>query len=494
MSGSLTPACRQGPQSRLKHPCSCRCCDKGRFRDAFVPALHPPALILAHSAPPRSRDSPRLAHHKNESGTLLSVGNSRRRMDTPPAWRSYTRLGGPLSPPVNRLQSPRPTHRVNFTMSLGRLVYYSAVLAGWAALIAWIVAEWVILGRLPLEVLLTAAVVGGAIGCAVNVAAGMSGTGLQTLLKRAAPGFVGGAIGGAVGGLVGDVAYGIGLPRGLGWMLMGVGIGMVEGIQERSFEKVRNGLIGGAIGGLIGGFLFDPVQALAASGSGMSSRATAFVVLGLSIGACIGLAHVVLKEAWLTVLDGYRPGRQLILSRSVTTLGRADHLPLPFLGTMNADLSPEQVRIARQPDGHFFIEDIGGTQRSWLNQVPIHQPVGLRDNDVIKVGRNLIRFNERRATHPSQSTLGTASPRQTPAPPPPPVPVPPPPPVPTRSSGVTAFPLRHGDAPNGGSGAGAKPVTPPPSAPPPPAPPHRGPTISNSSPASRPPSPPPPRR
>ena len=376
-------------------------------------------------------------------------------------------------------------------MSLGRLVYYSAVLAGWAALFAWIVAEWVILGRLPLEVLLTAAIVGGAIGCAVNVAAGMSGTGLQALLKRAAPGFLGGAIGGAVGGLIGDVAYGIGLPRGLGWMLMGVGIGMVEGIQERSFEKVRNGLIGGAIGGLIGGFLFDPVQALAASGSGMSSRATAFVVLGLSIGACIGLAHVVLKEAWLTVLDGYRPGRQLILSRPVTTLGRADHLPLPFLGTMNAELSPEQVRIARQPDGRFFIEDIGSTQRSWLNQVPIQQPVGLGDNDVIKVGRNLIRFNERRAAHPGQSTADMANPRQANAPPPP-VPVPPPPPAPARSSGGAASPLRHGDAPHAGSGASGKPAPPPPAIPPPPAPPRRVPAIPTASPATRPPNSPPP--
>jgi hypothetical protein len=118
--------------------------------------------------------------------------------------------------------------------------------------------------------------------------------------------------------------------------------------------------------------------------------------------------------------------------------------------------------------------------------------VGLGNNDVIKVGRNLIRFNERRAPHPSQSPAGTTSPRQAPAPPPPPVPPPPPPPVPSRSLGGTPSPLRHGDTPHAGNGAGAKPVTPPPSVPPPLAPPGRGPTIPNASPASRPPSPPPP--
>ena len=114
-------------------------------------------------------------------------------------------------------------------MSLGRLVYYSAILAGWAAFVAWAVAETAILSRLQFEVLLTAAVVGGGIGCAVNVAAGLSGSSsIQSLLRRMLPGAIGGALGGAIGGVLGDIAYGFGLPRGLGWMLMGMGIGVVE--------------------------------------------------------------------------------------------------------------------------------------------------------------------------------------------------------------------------------------------------------------------------
>lgn len=369
-------------------------------------------------------------------------------------------------------------------MSLARLVYYSAILAGWGAFLAWLISESAVLGRIPFDVVITAAIVGGAIGCAVNIASGLGGGGVNAIARRALPGLLGGAVGGAIGGLIGDAAYSFGVPRGFGWMLMGVGIGVVEGVQEKSLNKIRNGLIGGTLGGLVGGFLFDPIQSLVASGSGMSSRATAFVVLGLAIGAGIGLAQVVLKDAWLTVLDGYRPGRQLILSRPTTTLGRAEHLPLPFIGTMNADIAPEHVRISRQQSGAFTIEDVSGGTRASLNRQPITSPMRLSDGDVIKLGSNLIRFNERNARPNDQTPLATVAATQAraaaPAPPPPPVPGGPPragsppkvPPQPTRVSAPsptvrsTTTPVRPQVPPSSSGGSTRKPPPPPPPPPP----------------------------
>jgi hypothetical protein len=357
-------------------------------------------------------------------------------------------------------------------MSFGRLVYYSAVLAGWAAFAAWLIAETVILARLPaIEVLLTAGIVGAAIGCAVNIAAGLNNPSVPAIFSRALPGLAGGAIGGALGGLVGDLAYGMGLPRGLGWMLMGIGIGILEGVQEQSLSKIRNGLIGGAAGGLLGGVLFDPIQKLAASGSGMSSRAIAFVVLGLAIGACIGLAQVVLKEAWLTVIDGYRPGRQLILSRPVTTLGRAEHLPLPFMGPMNREVAIEHARILRQGDGGFVLEDLGVGPGIALNRKPLASATRLFDGDVIKLGPNVIRFNERHArpgNHGFEQAGHVAS--QTKQQPPPAPSPPPPPPAPLRAANPGApRPVMSqpqlSTRPTPGS---RTPPPPPPPAPPPP--------------------------
>ena len=233
-------------------------------------------------------------------------------------------------------------------MSLTRLVYYSAIIGGWAALLGWLIAE-VLFFRLGSAggrsvVAIVGGIVGEAVGTGLSLVAGMANAQWKQMAMRLMPGLVGGALGGAAGSFLGDLLFeSVGFPRAIGWAFVGMGIGVADGIYERSGSKIRNGLIGGALGGLLGGFLFDPIQRLISSGSGMSSRAAAFVILGICIGALIGLTQVVLKHAWLTVLDGYRTGRQLILSQAITTIGRAEHLPLPFLGPNNQDLELEHL-------------------------------------------------------------------------------------------------------------------------------------------------------
>ncbi|MFH1918386.1 MAG: FHA domain-containing protein, partial [Planctomycetota bacterium] len=227
----------------------------------------------------------------------------------------------------------------------------------------------------------------------------------------------------ASGGFLGALVYSdpVGLPRALSWMVLGLGIGGAQGVSEKSAVKLRNGLIGGAAGGFLAGLLFDPI---ANSGSDMSSRAVAFVILGVSIGALIGLTHVVLKEAWLTVVDGFGPGRQWILSETTTVLGRGDHLPLPFLGYAGRDLDSEHLRITRQPDGQYVVEDANSRIGTSVNGRPIRSPLALGDGDLIKLGSNIVRFEQRRrasvrgetVTHKASS--GRAGPIAAPPPPP----------------------------------------------------------------------------
>jgi pSer/pThr/pTyr-binding forkhead associated (FHA) protein len=284
-----------------------------------------------------------------------------------------------------------------------------------------------------LTLTIVGAVVGAAIGAGLNVVAGMSNLRLKNLIMRVPVGLVGGGIGGAVGIVAGQMIYTIGLPRALGFMLLGLGVGVVEGVYERSPSKIRNGLMGGLVGGLVGGFLFDPISALLASGSGIASRAAAFVILGICIGAMVGFVQVVLKEASLRVLDGFGVGRELILSDPVTVLGRSDHLRLPFLGPTNADLDPEHLRIVRQPGGVFTIEDndsklgvsVRGEGASSYDSVS--QPRTLHDGDVIRFGPNLVRFSQRKKKAQAeegapQPVAATPSPRPKPAAPPPPPP------------------------------------------------------------------------
>ena len=190
-------------------------------------------------------------------------------------------------------------------MSLRRFVYYSALIAGWAALGGWFVSE-LLRNRINPEaatllVVMTAGTIGGAIGLGLNVLAGMSNAQWRQLLRRALPGLVGGGLGGIAGGLVGQSSTSADFPARSAGSLSGGNRrrrGTLRTIATQDPQRPdRRG-----IGGLLGGLLFDPIVRLTATESGMSSRAIAFVVLGLCIGASIGLAQVVLRDAWLTVL------------------------------------------------------------------------------------------------------------------------------------------------------------------------------------------------
>jgi hypothetical protein len=332
-------------------------------------------------------------------------------------------------------------------MSLQRLIYYSAMISAWAAFLGWGVSEWItsaakvdpaVTSRAAgvfLRFMLmaaTAGTIGAAIGLGLNVLGGMANGQWLQLIRRALPGLLCGCAGGVAGGLVGGVMYYFDLPRAIGWAVFGLGVGCAEGVYDRSWRKIRNGLAGGGVGGLIGGLLFNSICDLKLTESGAASRAAGFVVLGLSIGTAIGLAHFVFRAAWLTVVDGYRTGRQLNLTQPLTVLGRGDHVAMPFLGPTNKDLDAEHALIRRMPDGSYSLEDNRTRLGTRLNGLAVTGSVPLNDGDVIRVGTNLVRFDERRGRrgepvpHPAAPVSGGAS-----------IPLPPPPP--TQSSADKVF-------------------------------------------------------
>lgn len=352
-------------------------------------------------------------------------------------------------------------------MSLKRLIFYSAMIGGWAAFVGWMICEIFLIRRGSpsgfwgfLVTLLTGALIGASICGGLTLLASVASGSLKGQFFRFFPGFLGGLIAGAASVLVPYLillVWDAGFVKLLGWVILGLAIGAVEGFWDKSAKKLRNGLIGGGVGGFLGGLFFLWLG----GGEHMPDRAIGFVVLGMCIGCFIGLAQVLLKEAWLTVEDGFRPGRQLVLNMPEVTMGTSEKSNLIFIAFGAKGVEPTHLRILRQENGAFVLQDNNTRTGTFLNGQKVDGVALLKDNDAIQLGPNVVRFREV-TRHASDAQPQIATPRAAPAPPPP---------VPALATAVTAPAAQRPVAPPPlpPSGVTAKPA--PKMAPPPPPPP-----------------------
>jgi FHA domain len=286
-------------------------------------------------------------------------------------------------------------------MSFLRLIYYSAMVGGWAGFLGWFLGEALLMHHgAQVEVsaiVVTTALCGAFIAAGLALLAGMARGTLARGLLLSVGGFGGGLVAGAVGSMFGNLIYSVLhfpiLPRALGFMVMGLAIGSVDGLFVLNWRRFRNGLLGGALGGFLGGLLFDPLLWIVRSP--MSSRAIALATLGFFIGLFIGFAQVLLREAWLTVVQGFRPGRQLVLTEKQTTLGTSERANLIFIAYGASGVEPTHACVEKQQDGNFWIKDNGTRTGTFVNDQLVARPCALHNGDVIRIGINAVRFNER---------------------------------------------------------------------------------------------------
>jgi hypothetical protein len=301
-------------------------------------------------------------------------------------------------------------------MSFRLFIFYCSLCGAWAALIGWALGRQAEQGS-AFGAGVTGMYLGLLVALALGVVDALWNFSLrqvgQLLLRVLVVVAVGGA-GGFAGGFLGQTLYGPtqrSIFLVLGWTLTGLLIGASIGaydylvclIRRRdrrgARRKLLNGLLGGTAGGILGGVLYE---FLSDSWTGLfhdkaedahlwSPSAIGFVVLGACIGLLIGLAQVILKEAWIKIEAGFRRGRELILSKPETTIGRAEACDIGLFG----DPSVERLhaRIVRQ-GGSYMLVNVSAT--IYLNDQPILQPVPLRSGDTIRVGQSILRFGERR--------------------------------------------------------------------------------------------------
>jgi hypothetical protein len=305
-------------------------------------------------------------------------------------------------------------------MSFRWFIYYCAACAACGAYLGWALGRWVPftdpVARNGVKGLLLGLLLAVGLGIvdALNNVSPNRAVGLALgVLIGGLIGAVGGFLGGAVSQIllnrIPSVLVGV-VVQAAGWTFTGLLIGAAPGLFEllrRLFfseatrgatKKTINGIVGGALGGLVGSVLYLALNGVLSlllrdqADVFWTPAAVGFVVLGLCIGLLVGLAQVILKEAWIKVESGFRPGRELILSREETVIGRAESCDLGLFGDRGVEKQHARILLEK---GRYVLRDDDTPGGTFLNGERIDGPTPLRSGDLIRVGQSTLRFGER---------------------------------------------------------------------------------------------------
>ncbi len=307
-------------------------------------------------------------------------------------------------------------------MNFRSFIYYCAICGAWAAFVAWAVITFTGIydnrvSHLNLYVAVTGAAVGVLVGGVVGLLdALLNSVGFQRLVRVVICLALGGLCS-MVGSLVGQFLFtSMHMPKFVGWAIAGTAIGASLGVYDllramggggtkQAIRKIINGLIGGAIGGALGGFLNDafgtipwPVKDEFGAFPQLkdalprSSLAAGLIILGACIGLLIGAAQVLLKEAWVRVEQGFKAGREMILSKPDTTVGRAEGSDIALFGDQQCEKT--HAHIVLKGDRYVLVDN-GTPGGTFLNGQKIAGQAMLKSGDLIGVGKSMLRFEER---------------------------------------------------------------------------------------------------
>lgn len=293
----------------------------------------------------------------------------------------------------------------------GRNAIVNGVMAGLVAGLTASILQAILGAALPtqFQVVLFLTLVGGLITAALGgLASGAMGA-WGRALGRAAAGF---AVGGGMS-LVGLGMFQVYVSRNIdlsegpapfgfllgGWLFVAVAVGVAAGVIRRSRRAVWSGICGGAIGGFLGAVVhFSSSPAVEQYGDNVAALVikpldpgtlVPVLLACLCIGGAIGTVDRLLRQHWLTIIEGRGRGLELILDQARATIGShpASTLCLPSPGVL-AEHVGLTVGAAPVMRAHGPVERNG-------TLVAKATDIALESGDVLRVGGSFIRFESR---------------------------------------------------------------------------------------------------
>jgi hypothetical protein len=322
-------------------------------------------------------------------------------------------------------------------MSFRLFVWYCMVGGAWAGFVGWVFGAVLSPAPKPLDsygaiilrtciqgvmLALVIAFVLSLLDATFNVSLRQIGKVIARVFAAVIAGMFAGLFGSFIGGSLYHVAQSADMPSMLksiiantafviGWTVVGFLIGLsicffevTAGLVTRkdfsgAFKKFIKCIIGGTIGGVLGGVVAATLRFLGAavfSDKDVNALWSPIALGSIAIGACIGLlvgvAQIILKEAWIKVEAGFRPGREMLIMKDKTSIGRAEGADIALFGDMGVEKAHANIVL---DGGRYFLEDLQSPSGSFVNDQKVAGRAPLKAGDLIRIGKSVLRFNER---------------------------------------------------------------------------------------------------
>jgi len=166
--------------------------------------------------------------------------------------------------------------------------------------------------------------------------------------------------------------------RTLGWSLLGIVIGSIDGIRSGSPRRIGIGASGGFIGGLAGGALLEMLVKYWSNG--FYARGTGLVVMGIGIGLFYSLFEFSRSYGLIKVLTGPLRGKEYLILMKKTKIGASikANIPLGDYGGVKVNhaalISNKNAVIIQEAKGSILVNDTPVTKHK------------LKYEDVIQIG------------------------------------------------------------------------------------------------------------
>jgi len=147
-------------------------------------------------------------------------------------------------------------------------------------------------------------------------------------------------------------------------------------------------------GGLIGGLFFDPVDMILLGGlkpSAHVSRLVGIVLVGLCVGAMIGIVELIARDSWLRMTAGPLAGKEFLIFKDVMNIGSSPRSEIYLFN--DAAVADVHATIRGVADG-CEIENRCEYPPALLNGRPLKR-TKLRPGDEIRIGRTAFVYEKR---------------------------------------------------------------------------------------------------